>query len=393
MDMSSYTAQTEKTPPITTPGHLLANIPGLLGFYPTESVVFMAIDTTPRGPAMGPVARVDIEDAEETLPDIAAMLADEAREGIFAFLVSQRPVSDLSEIACWLYSLDRGRDGIDIDAAWYVAEIARDEPYTLLHGAVSIDGRGPMKNWVEGTIPALTDSPTMRSCVDHDVVPELSREEFYATFARNNQQCDALEAEALGREARETATRFRACVTAEKGDKRKELVDNFINDVRWVLSQVATIEEAETNTELLTACAVWMSTTWTRDLVIASCTEGGEQAANLLLATARTFAGEIRANALTLFALTQMKMEWDILAGPALHTVAEEFPSHRLGSLLCKAYRYGLHDKVRNTVGRGAREAYNSAIGRQEEAVTTSVASGSTGPSGAPSEPAHRVAG
>ena len=391
--MSSYTAQTENTPPITTPGHLLANIPGLLGFYPTESVIFMAIDTTPRGPAMGPVARVDIEDAEETLPEIAAMLAEEAREGIFAFLVSHRPVSDLSQVACWLYTLDRGRDGIDIDAAWYVGEIARDEPYTLLHGAVSIDGRGPMKNWVEGTIPALTDAPTMRSCVDHDVVPELSREEFFATFARNNQHCDALETEALGREARESATRFRARVASEKGDKRKELVDNFIDDVRWALSTAGSIEDSETNTELLKTCAVWMSTTWTRDLVIASCTDAGEQAAQLLLATARTYDGEIRANALTVFALTHLKMEWDILAGPALQTVAEEFPSHRLGSLLCQAYRHGLHDKMRETIGRGAREAYNSAIGREEESATVSGVPRTTASSDAPSEPARRVAG
>nr|WP_262347235.1 DUF4192 domain-containing protein [Corynebacterium aurimucosum] len=54
--MSTFSTHTDNTPPITTPGHLLANIPGLLGFYPTESVVFMAIDTTPRGPAMGPLA-------------------------------------------------------------------------------------------------------------------------------------------------------------------------------------------------------------------------------------------------------------------------------------------------------------------------------------------------
>ncbi|WP_283175910.1 DUF4192 family protein [Corynebacterium guaraldiae] len=46
--MNTLSTHTDRTPPITTPGHLLANIPGLLGFYPTESVVFMAIDTTPR---------------------------------------------------------------------------------------------------------------------------------------------------------------------------------------------------------------------------------------------------------------------------------------------------------------------------------------------------------
>lgn len=391
--MSSYAAHTDNTPPITTPGHLLANIPGLLGFYPTESVIFMAIDTTPRGPAMGPIARVDIADAQEVLPDIAAALAEEAREGIFAFLVSHRPLEELAEISCWLYSLDRARDGIDIDAAWHVRAIACGEHYAMLHGTVNADGSGPMKKWVEGAVPALTDAPTMRSCVDHNVVPELSREDFFSTFARGNTHFDALEAEALGRQARDSATRLRARVAAATGTKRKELVDSFLDDVRWTLGTVATVEEVAHDVDMLQACAVWMSTTWTRDLVVGVCTDAGEEAASLLLATARTFDGEIRANALTLFALAQLNRDWEIYAGPALQTVAEEFPSHRLGSLLCRAYRYGLHEKMRDTIRSGAREAYNTAVGAADKAPGTSATSTPSVASGVPSGPARRAAG
>lgn len=391
--MSSYAAHTDNIPPITTPGHLLANIPGLLGFYPAESVIFMAIDTTPRGPAMGPIARVDIADAQEVLPDIAAALAEEALEGIFAFLVSHRPLAELAEISCWLYNLDRVRDGIDIDAAWHVREIARGEHYAMLHGMVSTDGSGPMKKWVEGTVPALTDAPTMRSCVDHNVVPELSREDFFSTFARGNTHFDALEVEALGRQARDSATRLRARVAGEKSTTRKELVDNFLDDVRWTLNKTTTAEEAARNVELLQACALWMSTTWTRDLVVGECTDAGEAAASLLLATARTFDGEIRANALTLFALAQLTRDWEIYAGPALQTVAEEFPSHRLGSLLCRAYRYGLHDKMRDTIRSGADEAYNTAVGAADKAPRSSATSAPSVVSGVPSEPARRAAG
>lgn len=391
--MSSYAAHTDNTPPITTPGHLLANIPGLLGFYPTESVIFMAIDTTPRGSAMGPIARVDIADAQEALPDIAATLSDKACEGIFAFLVSHRPLEELAEISCWLYNLDRVRDGIDVDAAWYVKEIACGEHYAMLHGTVNTDGSGPMKKWVEGAVPALTDAPTMRSCVDHNVVPELSREEFFSTFARGNTHFDALEAEALGRQARDCATRLRARVAAATGIKRKELIDSFLDDVRWTLATVATVEEVAHDVDMLQACAVWMSTTWTRDLVVGVCTDAGEEAASLLLATARTFDGEIRANALTLFALAQLNRDWEIYAGPALQTVAEEFPSHRLGSLLCRAYRYGLHDKMRDTIRSGAHEAYNTAVGKTGGAPATAVTPTTPVTSVVPSELARRAAG
>ena len=361
--MSTFSTHTDNTPPITTPGHLLANIPGLLGFYPTESVVFMAIDTTPRGPAMGPLARVDIPDAAGALPDIAAMLAENAREGVFAFLISQRPLTELREVTHWLYGLDRSCDGLEIDAAWYAKEITKHEPYVLLHGTVNADGSGPMKKWVEGTIPALTDASSMRSCVNHNVVPELNREEFFAIFAPGNPHLDSAEAEALSRQARDTATQFRAQVAAAKGKKRKELLEHFVDDAQWALHQVASVEEAEEDVELLASCAVWLSTTWTRDLVVGICAEAGETGAYLLLAAARTFGEELRANALTLFALAHMEQEWDILAGPALQLVTEEFPSHRLGSLLCQAYRHGLHEKIRASIHAGARKAFDNAVG------------------------------
>ncbi|WP_408931314.1 DUF4192 domain-containing protein [Corynebacterium sp. YSMAA1_1_D6] len=375
--MNTTTPHTEYTPPITTPGHLLANIPGLLGFFPTESVLFLAIDTTPRGPAMGPLARVDIDQAQDALPDIAATLTEHAREGVFAFVVSHRPLTELREVATWLYGLTYARDGVDVDAAWHVNEISQGESYILLHGAVSTDGSGPMKKWVEGVIPPLTSAPTMRSCVDHNVVPELSREDFFAVFTRRNPHVDQLEAEVMARQARHHATTLRACVAAADPQERTVLVDDFLAEARWQLTRAANPEESEADADLLAACAVWLSTTWTRDLVVAECAAAGDKAAHLLLAAARTFDGEIRANALTLFAVAQLELDWEILAGPALMLVTEEFPSHRLGSLLCQAYRHGLHERIRDTVATGARAAYETAVGASD----------------APSEPSRRAAG
>lgn len=384
--MNTLSTHTDRTPPITTPGHLLANIPGLLGFYPTESVVFMAIDTTPRGPAIGPLARVDIADAQGAVADISPLLAEHAREGVFAFLISKRPLTELREVAHWLYGLDRAEDGLEVDAAWHTREITKHEAYVLLHGTVNADGSGPMKKWVEGTIPALTDAPSMRSCVDHNVVPELNREEFFAVFAAGNQYLDAAEADALARQARDAATQYRAQVAAARGKKRKDLLDHFLDDARWALRQVASVEEAEQDSELLATCAVWLSTTWTRDLVVDVCATSGETGANLLLAAARTFGGELRANALTLFALAQLEQEWDILAGPALQLVVEEFPSHRLGSLLCQAYRHGLHEKIRDSIHAGALKSYENAIGEGEEHSEDAA-------SDAQNVPARRAAG
>ncbi|MFW9041685.1 DUF4192 family protein, partial [Corynebacterium striatum] len=68
--MTNYLNQHKSSAPINTPGHLLANVPGALGFYPTDSVIFMTFEPCPQGMAMGPVARIDFDDAQEALPEI-----------------------------------------------------------------------------------------------------------------------------------------------------------------------------------------------------------------------------------------------------------------------------------------------------------------------------------
>ncbi|WP_161781242.1 DUF4192 family protein [Corynebacterium atypicum] len=46
---------------ITTPGQLIANVPGLLGFYPTDSLILMAFATGPTTLTLGPMLRADLE--------------------------------------------------------------------------------------------------------------------------------------------------------------------------------------------------------------------------------------------------------------------------------------------------------------------------------------------
>ena len=58
----------------------------------------------------------------------------------------------------------------------------------------------------------------------------------------------------------------------------------------------------------------------------------------------------------------------------------------RLGSLLCQAYRHGLHEKIRDSIHTGALKAYENAIGEGEEHSEDAA-------SDAQNVPARRAAG
>ena len=103
-----------------------------------------------------------------------------------------------------------------------------------------------------------------------------------------------------------------------------------------------------------------MSTTWMRDLVIRDLVESPHAAGTLLLATARTFGGTIRFNALALFAATQVAQKFGLYAGPALTVAIDEAPGHNLSQLIAQAYRSGMGERLITSLSRGcdaAREA------------------------------------
>ncbi len=182
--MTNYLNQHKSSAPINTPGHLLANVPGALGFYPTDSVIFMTFEPCPQGMAMGPVARIDFDDAQEALPEIWETIVSPQTEGVFAFFITERPMDEVEALAEWMYALHKHTHGMDIDAAWHTTEIVTGARYEILFGVVNHEGNGPMKKWREGPIPALTDAPTMQHCVGKELIPELSREELYQKFAK-----------------------------------------------------------------------------------------------------------------------------------------------------------------------------------------------------------------
>lgn len=96
---------------LTSHGEILANIPGILGFYPQDSLVlafFERNDDTP-GLHLGPLARLDLDDAVETLIDnqqqFSALSDRDNTDAIIAYVISSGP-SAADDLAEFLLSED-----------------------------------------------------------------------------------------------------------------------------------------------------------------------------------------------------------------------------------------------------------------------------------------------
>ena len=278
---------TTPTQPIRTPGDILANIPGILGFFPAESAILISIQPSPHGYSIGPVARLNLGDVPGALQEVMDAFHCGNPEIIFCFVLSQRREAELWDILYSLYRFE-DRSGLGIDACWLAEELSTDTAYDLTFGHATESGEGPLQDWMEGTIPAISTSHSMRACVDNGLLPELTRSDLVQRFTAQNPYFAEEEISAMERCAEELAQQMRAGEGYGTTDP-VEVVEHLIADVYYVLSEVDSLEEALENEELLCVAAMWMSTTWTRDLVIKDLLAAPQEAGALLLAVARTF--------------------------------------------------------------------------------------------------------
>ena len=76
----------------SSPSTLIAEIPGILGFYPENSVIFCTLISTESRSThrLGPVMRMDCGDTE-SLAEIAAYTAQASPDMTFVVLVTESP--------------------------------------------------------------------------------------------------------------------------------------------------------------------------------------------------------------------------------------------------------------------------------------------------------------
>lgn len=368
-DSEVMTHTTQTPSPIDTPGHILANVPGILGFYPANSVLFITVENTDKGTCLGPLIRVNAEVTEELLDHIATPLQTPNCEAIFAFVIGSYCHHHTEHLIDVLMGLTTEHETIDITAAWITPEISVGAPYSMLFGPFhNQTGEGLMRDWARGTIPNITDSETMRRCIAEGNLPDLDRDEHFSIFFEKNPFLSADEIKSMDREAYEIASDMRMQSPDGPSIGCGVTPYEFIETVPVILDKTRKSVDIRTDSSVLTVIGSWLATTWSRDLIIRELLEEPEVAADALLAAAQTFTGTIRANALCLFAGVSMAGENSKYANPALNTALEEFPEHNLTKLLHESYKAGLIDETVANLKSGSITAQKQVLDDHEDA-------------------------
>ena len=152
----------------TAPGTMIANVPGILGFYPHEAAVVMTVCADgDDGYMMGPVIRGDL-DQIDGLADVIASLEPAAPiELAVAVIVTDdigSPAARAAQEELFCAADAQGR--ALLHACWHVPEIVTDAPYTLLFGP-----HGDEPGWRTGRVGNVATSEAMAPHLASGILP------------------------------------------------------------------------------------------------------------------------------------------------------------------------------------------------------------------------------
>ena len=118
------------------PAQTLANIPGVLGYYPHQSIIFVTFrhhrDDTHSRWALGPTLRIDI-DSLDALPEVGEVLTAEHADVVLAFIIGRFPTQDGTTLDEITTTLAQAADThiVPIDACWHATTITNNGTYQL----------------------------------------------------------------------------------------------------------------------------------------------------------------------------------------------------------------------------------------------------------------------
>lgn len=160
---------------LTSHGDILANIPGILGFYPHNSLVlaFFERNSDTPGLHLGPLARLDLDDAVETLVNNQAQFSawtDRVNtDAVIAYVVNSDP-SAADDLAKFLLSEDSPLP--TVLAIVQVPELTSGTGWWTVYQQLSLSAPRT------GVVSEVAGSLTLQQMIlDTGQLPALSREE------------------------------------------------------------------------------------------------------------------------------------------------------------------------------------------------------------------------
>ena len=336
---------TTTTTPLSSPGQIAANLPGILGFYPHDSLIFVTFHTNgePGCFELGPVLRMDLDDLV-MLPDLACAVEDADPDMVFGFIVTTRADAEIHEVIETLVIM-KTSGLLSLDLAWVTREILTGEPITIGFGP------GHLINhlddvWAKDVIAPVSSARAMEPLLTNGELPDLSREEAQEHFRRANPHLEDTECTSLTRFALERAADLSPVVYPELAADLRLLLDE---------ARDVPLDDLLADEEVLLTTATLLGSLELRDLIIEDVLRQPTPGAQLMLAVARTFTGFIRHNALALHALCMVELRLTMRATHALLAALEEDPGHMLSRLLLAPAQAGEFAFMVNSVRAGSR--------------------------------------
>ena len=121
---------------LSTPGHLIASLPGALGYYPNEAVALIHFRADCADPDLIEVGQYQAADLGSA-GSIHEMLQDiplHRRVSTVAVIVTRIPDSAMVDVAVGMLHDARDEFGPLIDTCWIVSEVADGTPYVMVFG-------------------------------------------------------------------------------------------------------------------------------------------------------------------------------------------------------------------------------------------------------------------
>ncbi|OIR42456.1 hypothetical protein BJP08_03895 [Corynebacterium sp. NML140438] len=364
------------------PSDIIAALPGVLGFYPQESVVVLGIlpdSQDAGGLQLGPVVRVDLArlDAlvENLKTDTSQYLLGDDVLAYLGIIVSRIPDSDLVIGATERLHYLEEETGFKIDLCWHVSEIAQGTPYTLLFGPSEVpDGEYTLSaSLISGSVASVISSPSMRPYVEQGILPELDRGDTFEYFEPIDTESVHV-AKEIQEKTRKNGLRLLKDLwessIQEQGKSSAQLakheIENTIDDLlrspeSCLIGQrdvPPPSEMSEPMRNALEGLAALLTHALLRDTLIPAILKHPKRVAGPLLFLARHAEGTVRANALALWAIVAVRCELGSWAGVALQCALQEMPDHSLSDVLLQLLAIGQYEGLLHAVQEGGEAVW-----------------------------------
>lgn len=326
---------------LTSHGEILANIPGILGFYPQDSLVlgFFERNDDTHGLHLGPLARLDLDDAVETLVNNQAQFSAWSErlntDAVIAYVVHSDP-SAADDLAEFLLSADSPLP--TVLAIIQVPEI------TSGTGWWSVYQQQGLSEARSGVVSKVAGSLTLQQMVlDTGQLPALSRDELENRLNSTDHGIDD--------------TEYRGIIQDVENYEKP-----FFRDVLQDEYEQATVGISDpTNTRAIRAGLYCFTSPSLRDPLLAALLEEPQKGLEFTESLMRTVPRDwlkMRSQVTATVAVLAQATGQTGLAGVAAHRATQLSDTENFPALVDRSISLGLGSKLISTVREGAEKAH-----------------------------------